>query len=73
MFTYIEILWWNLQSPSISGIYPNFGPKAGGTRVTVYGKHLGIGNRRKALSLGKHQCEETREVEVTLTFLDEVE
>jgi hypothetical protein len=51
-----------LQSPSVCNIYPNFGPKTGGTKITIYGENLAIGNENISLFLGDHRCEEITEV-----------
>ncbi|XP_060592201.1 plexin-2-like [Ruditapes philippinarum] len=50
------------KSPSVFNIYPNFGPKAGGTKITIYGENLAIGNKNISLFLGNHRCEEITEV-----------
>lgn len=51
-----------LQSPEISGIWPEKGPKSGGTRVTIKGKDLRIGSAPREIYIGdgasKVECEE---------------
>jgi plexin A len=34
----------NIVSPEITGVFPSRGPQAGGTKLTVYGTNLDIGN-----------------------------
>ncbi|KAH3893296.1 hypothetical protein DPMN_017442 [Dreissena polymorpha] len=34
-----------LKNSTITRVYPEFGPRAGGTKITLYGENLGIGNR----------------------------
>lgn len=37
----------SLQIPNITEIQPNYGPRAGGTLITVTGPHLDAGKTRK--------------------------
>ncbi|XP_058856153.1 macrophage-stimulating protein receptor-like [Acipenser ruthenus] len=39
--------------PNVTGILPDFGPKAGGTLITLTGTHLDAGNRRAVTMNGK--------------------
>ncbi|XP_030632191.1 macrophage-stimulating protein receptor [Chanos chanos] len=41
--------------PSVTGISPDYGPKIGGTRVTISGTHLNAGGNR-TVTLGKQPC-----------------
>jgi len=43
------------QTPEITDINPNFGPKIGGTLVTLSGKHLDAGGSRTVI-LGDRIC-----------------
>ena len=43
--------------PQLIGIHPSFGPFAGGTNVTLYGRNLHIGSYR-SISLGGIECKE---------------
>ncbi|XP_060592206.1 plexin-A3-like [Ruditapes philippinarum] len=43
-------------------MYPNFGPKTGGTKITIYGENLAIGNKNISLRLSDHRCEEIAEI-----------
>ncbi|XP_060574588.1 plexin-2-like [Ruditapes philippinarum] len=42
--------------PTATGIEPSFGPEAGGTRVTIFGENLGIGNRNVHVTIGGSKC-----------------
>lgn len=36
----------HIKTPVVTDISPNFGPKIGGTRITLSGKHLDAGQTR---------------------------
>ena len=40
----------------MTDIVPDYGPIAGGTRVTISGQHLGIGNRNVHVELKGKSC-----------------
>jgi hypothetical protein len=40
----------------VTDIVPHYGPEAGGTRLTIFGKNLGIGNRNVNVKLGHCPC-----------------
>ncbi|XP_060591007.1 hepatocyte growth factor receptor-like [Ruditapes philippinarum] len=42
--------------PVVTGIVPNYGPKAGGTRITLFGENIGIGNRNVNVKLDNFRC-----------------
>lgn len=43
------------KTPSIKGIFPNYGPNAGGTFVMVYGKNLDVGKNAN-VRFGERSC-----------------
>ncbi|XP_060574584.1 plexin-2-like [Ruditapes philippinarum] len=42
--------------PIVTDILPHYGPEAGGTHLTIFGKNLGIGNRNVNVKLGNFPC-----------------
>ena len=40
----------------MTDIFPKYGPEAGGTRVTISGQNLGIGNRNVLVKLEGKVC-----------------
>ncbi|XP_060557395.1 plexin-D1-like [Ruditapes philippinarum] len=44
------------QVPIVTDIVPHYGPEAGGTRMTIYGENLGIGNRNVRVYLENKPC-----------------
>lgn len=44
-----------IQDPIITSISPSYGPKTGGTLLTLTGKHLNSGNSRH-ISIGGKTC-----------------
>lgn len=47
MFVFVAIKKMSLQIPNITEIQPNYGPRTGGTLITVTGPHLDAGKTRK--------------------------
>lgn len=47
---------YSTQIPVITMIHPPYAPKAGGTRITIDGQNLGIGNRNISVMLGNKNC-----------------
>lgn len=45
----------HVQEPVIQEIFPTFGPKSGGTMLTIRGAFLDAGNRRE-VTVGKAVC-----------------
>lgn len=45
----------SLQIPNITEIWPNYGPRIGGTLITVTGLHLDAGKTRK-VTLNEVPC-----------------
>uniref|UniRef100_A0A4W4DPJ4 Sema domain-containing protein n=1 Tax=Electrophorus electricus TaxID=8005 RepID=A0A4W4DPJ4_ELEEL len=45
----------HMQNPVIKGIFPEFGPKSGGTRLTIRGSYLNSGSSRK-VTIGGATC-----------------
>ncbi|XP_058844836.1 plexin-D1-like isoform X2 [Acipenser ruthenus] len=43
-------------NPEVTSIEPNFGPKAGGTKVIIGGKNLDVGSRIRVLVNGTKEC-----------------
>ncbi|XP_060583924.1 plexin-B3-like, partial [Ruditapes philippinarum] len=43
---------YTFKVPTVTGINPSSGPKAGGTKITISGKNLGIGNKIWNVTLG---------------------
>ncbi|RXM97633.1 Plexin-D1 [Acipenser ruthenus] len=43
-------------NPEVTSIEPNFGPKAGGTKVIISGKNLDVGSRIRVLVNGTKEC-----------------
>lgn len=54
-FTSYIFVWLPTQDPVITRISPSFGPKAGGTLLTLTGKYLSSGNSRH-ISIGGKTC-----------------
>ncbi|XP_053374104.1 plexin-B-like [Mercenaria mercenaria] len=46
------------KTPIITDIHPKYGPKAGGTLLTLSGNNLGVGNREVVVLLGAYLCTE---------------
>ncbi|XP_053374106.1 hepatocyte growth factor receptor-like [Mercenaria mercenaria] len=46
------------NTPSITDIHPKYGPKAGGTLLTLSGQNLGVGNRDVDVFLGSQICKQ---------------
>ncbi|XP_053376909.1 plexin-B1-like [Mercenaria mercenaria] len=46
--------------PRVTAMYPTFGPKAGGTTVTIYGNNLRVGNRNVSVLLGNQPCQQSK-------------
>ncbi|XP_045169868.2 hepatocyte growth factor receptor-like isoform X2 [Mercenaria mercenaria] len=44
------------KTPSITDIHPKYGPKAGGTLLTLSGDNLGVGNREVVVVIGPSYC-----------------
>ncbi|XP_053386959.1 plexin-B-like [Mercenaria mercenaria] len=42
----------------VTHIFPTFGPQAGGTKITLNGDNLGIGNRQIEVVLGSKSCKQ---------------
>jgi hypothetical protein len=40
----------------VTEIVPDYGPEAGGTSLTVFGKNLGIGNRNVYVKVDNRPC-----------------
>jgi hypothetical protein len=40
----------------VTDIVPHYGPEAGGTRLTIFGKNLAIGNRNVDVKLDNFRC-----------------
>ncbi|UJR28522.1 hypothetical protein I4U23_009760 [Adineta vaga] len=61
----------HIVKPIINDIYPNIGPRSGGTLLSVKGKHLSIGNRIN-IFVGHQPCilMENEETLTTSTLID---
>ncbi|XP_053376910.1 plexin-A4-like [Mercenaria mercenaria] len=46
--------------PRVTAIYPTFGPKAGGTTVTIYGNNLSVGNKNVSVLFGNQPCQQSK-------------
>ncbi|XP_076878108.1 hepatocyte growth factor receptor-like isoform X2 [Brachyhypopomus gauderio] len=51
-----RFLGFSFVNPVIKGIFPEFGPKSGGTRLTIRGSYLNSGSSRK-VTIGSSTCE----------------
>lgn len=56
-----------VQDPVISEIFPTFGPKSGGTMLTIRGASLDTGIRRE-VTVGKAACKIQRSVYIMASF-----
>ncbi|XP_029442705.1 LOW QUALITY PROTEIN: plexin-D1-like, partial [Rhinatrema bivittatum] len=52
--------------PEVHSLYPRFGPKAGGTKVTITGKHLNIGSDLRVLVNDSQQCSDPVRLDSTI-------
>ncbi|XP_076879035.1 hepatocyte growth factor receptor-like [Brachyhypopomus gauderio] len=61
-----QIKGFSFVNPVIKGIFPEFGPKSGGTRLTIRGSYLNSGSSRK-VTIGSSTCELQSELPNMLT------